>query len=38
LFFESTRTQTLFLFLWWAAGVVVGLATYKVLDVLLVSP
>jgi hypothetical protein len=38
LFFESTRRRTLFILLWWAAGVVVGLATYKVLNVLLVSP
>jgi hypothetical protein len=38
IFFESTRKQTFFMLIWWTSGIVVGLATYKLLEVLLISP
>ena len=38
LLFESTRKQTFFVLIWWASGVVVALVTYKLLEVLLISP
>ena len=38
LFFEFTRKQTFFMLLWWIFGVGVGFATYKLLEILLLSP
>jgi hypothetical protein len=38
LLFEPTRKRTFFMMIWWTSGVVVGLATYKLLEVLLISP
>jgi hypothetical protein len=38
LLFKPIRKQTFFMMIWWTSGVVVGLATYKLLEALLISP
>jgi len=38
LFFRSTRKQAFFVLIWWASGAVVVFATFKLLEVLLISP
>ena len=38
LLFESKRKQTFFMLIWWTSGIVVALATYKLLEAWLISP